>query len=317
MKIANVEVGGAQRVGVVDGEEVRLLPPGTELLQLLTLDAAERERRAEAAEGSIALAEVHLLPAIRPNTLRDFVCFEAHVEGVVKTESPDKEVMPDWFDAPTFYFSNSAAIFGDGDEIEVPPGSERFDFELEVGLIVGRAGRDLRPEQARDHIAGYTIYNDFSARDHGAREVRMGLGWAKAKDFANVLGPWVVSADEFDEHRVGDRIDVGCTAYLNGERVGGDSLASMAWSFEEMLVYASRGVELQPGDVLGSGTCGGGCLAEWWGRNGALQPPPLKPGDEVRLEVDGIGTLVNRVVPGVEPVPVPRARPRNQSQGEQ
>lgn len=310
MKIARVEYEAAPRLGVVEAEAVRLLPADTDLLELLGLPVEEREGYAAAASPSLDLAEVGLLPALHPTTLRDFVCFEEHIAGTLQGFSPPEEVPVDWYDAPTFYFSNSAAIFGSGDEIEVPPACGLFDFELEVGAIIGRPGRDLTPEAAREHIAGYTIYNDFSARDHGAREKRMGLGWAKAKDFANVLGPWIVTADELEGRRVDDRLDLRCTAYLNGEEVGSDSTTSMAWSFEEMVVYASRGVSLQPGDVLGSGTAGGGSLAEMWGRNGELTPSPLGPGDEVRLEVEGIGTLVNTVIAGVEDVvAVPKARP--------
>jgi 2-keto-4-pentenoate hydratase/2-oxohepta-3-ene-1,7-dioic acid hydratase in catechol pathway len=138
----------------------------------------------------------------------------------------------------------------------------------------------------------------------------MGLGWAKAKDFANAFGPWIVTADELEPYRKDDRLDLNCIAQRNGEQIGHDSLASMAWSFGDMLAYASRGARLEPGDVLGSGTCGGGCLAEWWGRNGELEPRPLEPGDEVTLIVEGIGSLTNTIVAGVQPVPVPAARRR-------
>jgi 2-keto-4-pentenoate hydratase/2-oxohepta-3-ene-1,7-dioic acid hydratase in catechol pathway len=316
MRLATIELDGQERVAVLSEEE-RLYPlsQGREMVAVLALDPHEREILAEEARRAegIGLADARLRPPLQPTTLRDFVCFEQHVEGVVKTSSPDAEVMPDWYEAPTFYFSNSNAIFGDGEEIEVPPGCELLDFELEVALIVGRAGRDLRPEDAWAHVAGFTIYDDFSARDHGAREVRMGLGWAKAKDFANVLGPWVVTADELEPYRRGDRLDLRCVARRNGEEIGKDSLASMSWSFEEMLAYASRGTWLMPGDVLGSGTCGFGCLAEHWGRNGRLEPPPLQPGDEVSLTVEGIGTLTNRIVPGVAPIPLPAARPRTEA----
>lgn len=314
MRLATVELGdGSRRAGLVEDELLRLLPEGLDVVDVLTLDRDRREElagHAREVERALPLATSALGPPLRPRTLRDFVCFEQHVEGVVKTASPDAAVMPDWYDAPTFYFSNTNAVFGPGAAIEVPPGCQLFDFELEVAAVIGRGGRDLHPDEAWEHIAGFTIYDDFSARDHGAREVRMGLGWAKAKDFANVLGPWVVSRDELEPYRRGDRLDLACTAYRNGERIGSDSLASMAWSFEEILAYASRGARLEPGDVLGAGTCGGGCLAEWWGRNGALEPRPLEPGDEVTLEVEGIGSLTNVVVEGVQPVPLPRARPR-------
>jgi 2-keto-4-pentenoate hydratase/2-oxohepta-3-ene-1,7-dioic acid hydratase in catechol pathway len=308
MRIAVYEHEGATHPGLVEGETVRPLAPGASVVEMLGATEAQREAASAATGTPVPLAEVRLRAPLRPTTLRDFVCFEAHIEGVVKTEGPEAVVPPDWYDAPTFYFSSTTAVYGPDDEIEIPPGSERLDLELEVAVVIGRPGRDLTAEQAREHIAGFTIYDDFSARDHGAREVRLGLGWAKAKDFANVLGPWIVTADELEPYRTGDRYDLELVAAINGRPLGRDTLASMAWSFEEMVVYASRGAWLRPGDVLGSGTCGFGCLAELWGRSGRLEPPPLAPGDEVTLSVQGIGSLTNRIVAGAEPVPVPRAR---------
>jgi 2-keto-4-pentenoate hydratase/2-oxohepta-3-ene-1,7-dioic acid hydratase in catechol pathway len=129
------------------------------------------------------------------------------------------------------------------------------------------------------------------------------MGWAKGKDFASTLGPWIVTADELEPHRDADgRLDLKMTVWLNGQEIGSDTLASAAWSFEQMLVYASRGAMLVPGDVIGSGTCGSGCLGELWGRSGTRAPPPLSPGDEVTMEVEGIGRITNRIVPGAEPV---------------
>jgi 2-keto-4-pentenoate hydratase/2-oxohepta-3-ene-1,7-dioic acid hydratase in catechol pathway len=311
MRIARYEHGGAERLGVVVDDRVHPLPENTHLLELLAADAAQRDEAAAAAQDSssvLLLSEVRLRAPLRPTTMRDFVCFEQHVEGMAMNAG--EPVSPEWYDAPTFYFTSTTAVFGPDDEIEVPPGCKLFDYELEIGCIIGRSGRDIAPEDARSHIAGFTIYNDWSARDLGAREKRMGLGWAKAKDFANVLGPWIVTADELDQYRAGDRIDIELVASRNGEEIGRDTLASMSWSFEEMIAYASRGAWLRPGDLLGSGTCGGGCLGELWGRNGKLEPRPCKPGDQVTLSAEGIGTLTNRVVEGVEPIPLPRARPR-------
>jgi 2-keto-4-pentenoate hydratase/2-oxohepta-3-ene-1,7-dioic acid hydratase in catechol pathway len=138
------------------------------------------------------------------------------------------------------------------------------------------------------------------------------MGWAKGKDSASTLGPWVVTADEVESHRDADgRLDLKMTVWLNGEQIGTDTLASAAWSFEQMLVYASRGCALVPGDVIGSGTCGSGCLGELWGRSGTREPAPLSPGDVVEMTVQGLGTIRNTVVPGAQPVsygePVRRA----------
>jgi 2-keto-4-pentenoate hydratase/2-oxohepta-3-ene-1,7-dioic acid hydratase in catechol pathway len=174
--------------------------------------------------------------------------------------------------------------------------------------VIGRAGRDLTPQAAGDHIAGYTIFNDWSARDLQMAEMRLGLGMCKGKDFANTLGPWIVTPDELEAYVDGDRLDLELRAEVNGSALGTDTLANMAWSFPELVSYASRGTWVLPGDVLGSGTCGNGCLLELWGRRGREGLAPLGPGDVVSLHVEGIGTLTNTVVAGVEPHALPRAR---------
>lgn len=309
MRLARYEHEGNERLGLVGDGTVAPLPQGTVMLDLLA-DPAQREAAAAKAGEPVALADVTLRAPLTPTTMRDFVCFEAHVEGMVLNEAPDAKVPADWYEAPTFYFTSTTAIFGPDDEIEMPPGCEKLDLELEIGVIIGKEGRDIPVERAAEHIAGFTIYNDFSARDLGAREKRMGLGWAKAKDFANALGPWIVTADEWERYRHGDRYDMELVASRNGEPLGSDTLASTGWSFAEMVTYASRGAWLRTGDVLGSGTCGFGCLGELWGRNGRLEPRPLAPGDEVTLSVEGIGILTNRIVAGVDPLPVPKARAR-------
>jgi 2-keto-4-pentenoate hydratase/2-oxohepta-3-ene-1,7-dioic acid hydratase in catechol pathway len=178
-----------------------------------------------------------------------------------------------------------------------------------MASIVVPSNRDLSPERARAHILGYTILNDWSARDIQGREMRVKLGPAKGKDSAATLGPWLVTADELEPYRDAEGLlDLRLTVAVNGAVVGQDSLASMAWTFEELAAYASRGTVIRPGDVLGSGTCGTGCLAELWGRNGTRTPPALVPGDLVTMTAEGIGTISNKVVPGTAPVVVPGAR---------
>jgi 2-keto-4-pentenoate hydratase/2-oxohepta-3-ene-1,7-dioic acid hydratase in catechol pathway len=288
------------------------LPANATVLAALLATNDDRERlRERALEGEgVPVEAVRLLAPLQPPAFRDYVCFEQHIEGALMLFNPDAKIMPEWYEAPRFYFTNPASVNGTGADIEVPPGSQALDFELEVAAIIGHGGRDLTGSAARDAIAGYTIYNDWSARDLASAELRFAMGMAKAKDFANTLGPWVVTADELEPYRDGDRLDLTMIAQINGTEVGRDTLASMAWSFEDMVAYASRGVVLQPGEALGSGTCGGGSLAELWGRAGVRTPPPLRPGDEVMLTVEGIGKIANRVVAGVDPVPVPGARVR-------
>lgn len=258
------------------------------------------------------VSEVRLLPPLQPPTVRDFVTFEEHVEGVRRSVDGAAGVPERWYAAPTFYFANPYAVYGPHDDIPVPPGSGVLDFELEVAAVIGREGRDLTPERARDHIVGYTVFNDWSARDLQSAEMKVGLGPCKGKDTATTLGPYLVTADELEPFRDEDGfLRLALTAEINGVVVGKDLLSNMSWTFEEMVAYASRGTWVHPGDVLGSGTCGnGGCLAELWGVRGGQDPAPLQPGDTVTLTVEGIGSVSNTVVPGPEPVPVPAARRR-------
>ena len=239
-----------------------------------------------------------------PPTFRDFSTFPEHLAGALKLLDPAAELQPEFFEIPTFYFSNPYGITGPYDDVPIPPGSELFDFELEVGAVVGRAGRDLTVEEAEAHIAGYVVLNDFSARDVQFHEMRMGLGPAKAKDTATSLGTVFVTADELEPHRSGSSFDLEMQVRVNGELVGSDRLNSMAWSFPALAAYASRGTVIQPGDLLGSGTCQGGCLAELWGRHGYEHHPPLQPGDVVAMTVDGLGGTRNRIVAGSQRHPI-------------
>ncbi|WBO63255.1 fumarylacetoacetate hydrolase family protein [Streptomyces camelliae] len=258
------------------------------------------------------ISDVRLLAPLQPPTVRDFVTFEEHVEGVRRSVDGAAGVPERWYAAPTFYFGNPYAMYGPHDDIPMPPGSSVLDFELEVAAVIGKEGRDLTPEQARDHIVGYTVFNDWSARDLQSAEMKVGLGPCKGKDTATTLGPYLVTADELGKYRDADGfLRLALTAEINGEVVGKDLLSNMSWTFEEMAAYASRGTVVRPGDVLGSGTCGnGGCLAELWGVRGEQSPPPLKPGDTVTLTVEGIGSVSNTVVAGPDPVTVPVARRR-------
>jgi 2-keto-4-pentenoate hydratase/2-oxohepta-3-ene-1,7-dioic acid hydratase in catechol pathway len=305
VKIARAEVGGVARAAVVDGDALQLLPGETDVLALL-----RDPSRARPTGEVVPLDAARLLPPLQPPSIRDFLTFEQHVEGMVRLHQPPRDVHPQWYEAPTFYFSNPHSLLGARDDVEIPPGCRVFDYELEVAAVVGRDARDVTVEAAAEHIAGYTVFNDWSARDLQFAEMQVGLGPAKGKDSAITLGPWIVTVDELEPYRQGDRLDLRMAVFRNGQRLGGDTLASMAWSFEELLAYAARGAWVRAGDVLGSGTCGGGCLGELWGRAGAQEPPPLVPGDVVTMTVDGIGTIENPVVAGVEPVPVPQARSR-------
>jgi 2-keto-4-pentenoate hydratase/2-oxohepta-3-ene-1,7-dioic acid hydratase in catechol pathway len=311
MKIARVQQGSGPVTAVVAGESVRPLP-GVQVLDLLQADADERERLAAQSDEELALADVQLLAPIQPATIRDFSVFEQHVEGTGKViYGDDSEVPAAWYERPAFYFSNPHPVTGPDADIAAPPGSSRLDLELEIAVVISRRASNVSPQQARDCIGGFTIFNDWSARDFSQLEARLPFGFHKAKDFANTLGPWIVTTDELEPYRDGAHYDLALRAFINGRQLGEDNLANMAWSFQELVAFSARGSVVAPGDVIGSGTCGYGCLFELWGRNGSLDdPPPLQPGDEVRLEAEAIGTLTNRVVAQEhDPPPLPAATP--------
>jgi 2-keto-4-pentenoate hydratase/2-oxohepta-3-ene-1,7-dioic acid hydratase in catechol pathway len=314
MRFATWELGGRVQAGVVGTAGRHALADGRTVLDLVRagLPAALEAGTAALDGPAVPVDAVRLLPPLVAPTVRDFVAFEEHVEGVRRAIDGVAGVVDEWYQAPTFYFTNPYALIGAHDDVAVPPGSQRFDFELEVAVVVGRDGASLTPDQARDAIFGYTVLNDWSARDLQAREMKVNLGPAKGKDSASTLGPWLVTADELEPYRDDEGfLALDMRVSVNDAEVGQDLLSNMGWPFQELIAYASRGTEVRAGDVLGSGTCGnGGCLAELWGRRGELSPPPLQPGDVVEMTVEGIGTIRNRVVAGVDLPPVRAARPR-------
>jgi 2-keto-4-pentenoate hydratase/2-oxohepta-3-ene-1,7-dioic acid hydratase in catechol pathway len=290
---------GRERVGLVVGEALHALEPGVRLVDLLgdegqRLDEAGQRSRANPDEvfeiSSVRLAA----PIPTPPSVRDFYAFEQHVRTARQRRG--LEMDPDWYELPVFYFTNPAAIIGPFDDVAVPPGTEQLDYELEVAAVVGVGGADLDPDQAERHIAGFCVMNDWSARDLQRREMRLSLGPAKGKDFASTLGPFLVTPDELEPFRRGKAYDLAMTATVNGTEYSRASLADIYWSFGEMLAYASRGTRVMPGDVIGSGTCGSGCILELALVHGEEAFPWLRPGDEVALEVEHLGRVVNRVV---------------------
>lgn len=264
------------------------------------------------------LAEVVLLAPVVPASVRDFVTFEEHVEGVSAGVEGRSHVADEWYEAPTFYFTNPHTILGPGEPV-TPPVTQRLDFELELAAVVGSAPgvgeSNLTAAEGTAKIFGYTIMNDWSARDLQGREMKVRLGPAKGKDFAMSLGPWIVTADELDEYLDEDGfLALGAEVSVNGTAVGRDLVSNMGWPFGELVAYAARNSRVVPGDVLGSGTVGnGGCLAELWGRSGALTPSPLAPGDVVAMHIEGIGDLT-ACVGAYAPAPaLPAARTRSRA----
>ena len=295
MRIASLNTDGVRRFGRVEGETLIPLRQGQDPLHLLDPELA----RALVWDTAVPYDEGGALqPPLPVTTLRDFITFEQHTAGSLRSVTGAAEVPAAWFEAPTFYFTNPHAAIGSGEDVPVPPGCELYDFELEVAAVIGKDGFNLTVDEAWEHIAGFTILNDWSARDLQQREMRVGLGPVKGKDTATTLGPVVVTKDELAQHFSGDRYDLAMQVFVNGKLIGGDSLANMAWSFAELVAYASRGTWVRRGDVLGSGTSGGGCLAEFWGWNGERTPAPLAVGDTVTMTVQGIGAISNTVVAG-------------------
>jgi 2-keto-4-pentenoate hydratase/2-oxohepta-3-ene-1,7-dioic acid hydratase in catechol pathway len=305
MRFVTFATSSGPRCGVVDGDVVRALPSGVSLLTLLQAgdealhlagsDALRGAGKRGGSGGSFALDEIDLLaPVTEPPTVRDFMTFESHFAGA---RGPDNPIPPEWYSAPAFYFSNPYAVIGPSELVPFPPRCQLFDLELEVGAVIGRRGADVPVEEADEHIAGYTLLVDWSARDLQIAEMQVGLGPTKGKDTATTLGPALVTADELEPFRSGTSFALEMVASINGRELGRDRLDSMAFSFADMVSYASRGTEVRPGDVLGSGTCGGGCLAEFWGRYGFDGYPPLEPGDRVTVEVERLGSMTLEVGP--------------------
>jgi 2-keto-4-pentenoate hydratase/2-oxohepta-3-ene-1,7-dioic acid hydratase in catechol pathway len=230
-------------------------------------------------------------PLLRPMTLRDFYAFEAHVKSANAIRG--REVPEEWYRFPVFYFSNPNTIFGPGDLIPYPSYTKALDYELEVACIIGKPGINIRPEHAEDYIFGFTIFNDWSARDVQRMEMKAGLGPAKGKDFASSLGPYIVTQDELHDKSTGRPgvYDLTMTARVNGEQRSTGNWNSLHYSFGDMIARASQDVYLLPGEVIGSGTVGTGCLLELTRAEG----PWLKPGDQVELEVERLGVLKNTV----------------------
>jgi fumarylacetoacetate (FAA) hydrolase len=230
-------------------------------------------------------------PILRPPSLRDFYAFERHVGTMWARRGG--EIPEAWFRLPIFYFSNVSEIRGPGDPVWAPKGSEELDYELEVAALVDTPARDLDAGPAEEVIGGYTIMNDWSARDLQRDETTVRLGPAKGKDFATTLGPWLVTPDEVQDRRSGNGFDLEMTAIVNGTETSRGTWSSVHFSFGQMLARASADVQLRAGDVLGSGTVGGGSLLEI--REETIGRF-LEPGDEVVLRVERLGELRSTVI---------------------
>jgi 2-keto-4-pentenoate hydratase/2-oxohepta-3-ene-1,7-dioic acid hydratase in catechol pathway len=291
VRLATYQRDGGRRLGaLIEGGRVVDLPaavrhpsfPSTmEALVAAgpsTLDAA-RDALARRDIEQHAVLEPRLLVPILPASLRDFLAFEDHVKaGAARRGEPVPEP---WYEMPVYYKGNHRAVLGPDEDVPWPPFTEELDYELEVAAVLGRGGRDLDAEASAGAIFGYTLMNDWSARDIQRKEMAVRLGPAKSKDFATSLGPCIVTPDELDPRTI------RLVARVDGDVWSEGSLADAKWTFPEMVAHVSQGEDVWPGDVYGSGTFGGGC--------GLDLGKALHPGAEVELEADGIGILRSRV----------------------
>ena len=246
-----------------------------------------------------------LAPIPKPTSCRDGYAFRQHVEAARRNRGAP--MIPEFDEFPVFYFTNHNAIVGEGSVVVEQDHLDQLDFELEWACVIGKRGKNISVQDADSYIIGFTIMNDFSARKLQMQEMKLSLGPAKGKDFATALGPWLVTVDELKSHEIktpqGSQYNLEMKAYHNGKCVSEGNAKTMSWTFAQIIERASYGVELLPGDVIGSGTVGTGCYLElngtWAGlakeRGEGFTPVWLKEGDTIELEIEGLGRLQNQI----------------------
>lgn len=246
----------------------------------------------DAGHAFIHVKQARFLPPVpHPRTFRDFYAFEQHVKTCRARRG--LEMPPAWYEQPIFYFSNPGSLVGHEEPVHAPSGCEELDYELELGVIIGKGGRDIPAADAWSHVAGFTIVNDFSARDLQRHEMTVGLGPAKGKDFATAVGPALAAWHDLRERLDGDRLDLAMRARVNGRELSRGNARNMHFTWPEIIAHASRDAELFPGDLLGSGTVGTGCILELGAENTGGW---LQPGDVVELEIERLGILRTPIV---------------------
>jgi fumarylacetoacetate (FAA) hydrolase len=286
-RLAHNSVLHRQPIGTLDDHLARGLR--IDALRELVDGFAARSDDDDAVLGSANLAFGP--PVLRPPSVRDFYAFEGHVRTM--WERRGGEVPETWYRLPVFYFSNTSEIRGPDEPVWCPAASSELDYELEVAALVDTPAIDLAAERAEDAIGGFTIFNDWSARDLQREETVVRLGPAKGKDFASSFGPWLVTPDELADARHARGFDLSMAAEVNGTETSRGRWSDVQFSYGQMLARASADARLRPGDLVGSGTVGGGSLLE--NREGTLGRY-LEPGDEVVLRVERLGTLRTPIV---------------------
>mgnify|MGYP001193677472 FL=1 len=322
MKLLTYETDKGPRCGVLQAENIvdvtGLVGSNGHIIRdvrgLLELGDSPIERVREALDkdtsaSRLPLSGTKLLsPIVQPPTVRDFIVFEEHASSQ-GTREPNEV----WYRMPVFYFSNPLCIYGPDAEIPFPSASSQFDYELEIGCVIGKEGKDVPVADAMDHIAGFTLFNDWSSRDLQVDEMAFGLGPAKGKDTASSIGPWLVTTDEMLPYLNDGRLDLRCQVRVNGQDWLKDGSAKDAYfSFADMIERASKDSRIVPGDIIGSGTVGGGSIREAI-RKGYEGARFLEPGDVVEHEVEVIGVLRGTLGPKPELDPVYRFQVKNPS----
>jgi 2-keto-4-pentenoate hydratase/2-oxohepta-3-ene-1,7-dioic acid hydratase in catechol pathway len=284
MRLVRFRLGDSVRPGTPDGDDVVDLSPVAHSMEALIARGRTVVTSIEKQFDDLPrqpLRDVEILAPLEPASLRDFLAFEDHAKAGAARRGED--LNPAWYEMPVYYKGNHRSILGPDEPLAWPPWTEKLDFELEVACIIGARGRALTAQEAERAIFGYTIMNDWSARDVQRAEMAMRLGPAKSKDFATSLGPCIVTADEFSPAE-----GLAMRARINGETWFETSGARMHWSFPQMIEYVSRSEDVYPRDVYGSGTAYGGC--------GLDQDRWLPRGAIVELEIDGLGTLRTEII---------------------
>ena len=317
MKLVSYIENGAVKLGAIVQEQLYCLQAVNEQLptDIIALIQMGDQVRLETEKQLLNMVEadtliapvkdyVLLAPVPRPSSCRDGYAFRQHVEAARRNRGV--EMIKEFDQYPIFYFTNHNAIQGPGAVYCMPDHFQQLDFELEIAIVIGKEGRNIKAKDADAYIAGFTIMNDLSARKLQMEEMLLNLGPAKGKDFSTVIGPWLVTPNELENYlvsakqgHVGNNYNLSMKCWVNDQLVSAGNVKDMDWTFAEIIERCSYGVTIHPGDVIGSGTVGTGCFLELNG-TGKLNNPDyqaqwLQPNDEVKMQIEGLGTLVNTI----------------------
>ncbi len=318
MKLISYRLNNTISYGVLVNNELYSLPQINASLPasmnaFLALEETGMEMARQTAQqieaGTLTASPVNnyeiLAPVPHPTSCRDGYAFRQHVEAARKNRGV--EMIPEFDQYPIFYFTNHQAVEGPGPVYCMPDHFQQLDFELEIAIVIGKKGRNIKASEADAYIAGFTIMNDMSARKLQMEEMLLNLGPAKGKDFSTVIGPWLVTPDELAQKvaptkagHTGLNYDLAMKCFVNDVMVSSGNVKDMDWTFAEIIERCSYGVTLYPGDVIGSGTVGTGCFLELNGTGKRLdpnyQPQWLQNGDRVTMTIDALGTLENKII---------------------